>query len=200
MRTGLIYLAGTLAITFTSHAGDIPTASINQITLNVTNFTISISISAQPNRWYALRGYDGPPVGYSGSFPRVRVSDCYFASSSNFILTDIAASLGPSGRTYDVSIYTDGDYCASCATMFCSTVFFRNEVFAPYPFLTSPVISSFELQSTNVLSLTFGEGLYTNTVPVPLDNSDATFFAIFGTNTIPTNVFIDSFHNFETIF
>ena len=162
-----------------------PLVSIDHISLNPTSFYVSIFVSnTVPNIYFALEAYEGEPVGATGGFQRVIVSDWIEATGSTMILYDTSAPLSQSGRTYNVAIASElgGEYILGA-----------NEVYAPYPFFTSPDISSIIVTPTNsgqVLAITYGEGLYTNTVYVSSDDATG-FIRVKGTNNIPTNAIVE---------
>ena len=166
-------------------AQDPPMVSIDHISLNPTNFYVSIIVSnTHSGVYFALEAYEGEPVGSTGGVQRTIVSDWVEGTGSSFILYDKSAPLSQFGRTYNVALALEigGFYILGA-----------NEVYAPYPFFTSPDISSIVVTPTNtgqVLAITYGEGLYTNTVYV--SNDDATgFIRVKGTNNIPTNAVIE---------
>lgn len=175
-----IALSATPAISY-----DIPWITLENISLNPTSFYVSIKVTnTVPQKYFALEAYEGEPVGSTGGVERAIVSDWVQGTGSSLILYDTSAPLSQSGRTYNVAITPDiGDFY----------ILGPNEVYAPYPFFTSPVISSITVTSTNtgqVLTITYGEGLYANTVSV--SNDDATgFIRVKGTNNIPTNAVIE---------
>jgi hypothetical protein len=134
--------------------------------------------------WFLL-AHDG--LYSSGVF--YKVTDCYQPTGTNIVLTDFSAPLTPTGRTYAGAFYMTEDEC--CCTdphcHECGYVMARNVVFAPYPFFSNPVISSLSVTS-GAISVTYGEGLYTNTVLYPtISSSDACFFWITSSNPLPTN-------------
>jgi len=158
--------------------------AIDHISLNPTNFYVSIIVSnTHSGMYFALEAYEGEPVGSTGGVQRAIVSDWVEGTGASFILYDKSAPLPQSGRTYNVAILLDGtDYILGA-----------NEVYAPYPFFTSPDISSIIVTPTNtgqVLAITYGEGLYTNTVYVSSDDATG-FIRVKGTNNIPTNAVIE---------
>ena len=173
-------LSATPAISF-----DIPWITLEDISLNPTSFYVSINVTnTWSNLYFALEGYEGEPVGSTGGVERTIVSDWVQGTGSSLVLYDTSAPLSQSGRTYNVAITPDigGFYILG-----------PNEIYAPYPFFTSPIISSNIVTPTNtgqVLTITYGEGLYANTVIV--SNDDATgFIRVKGTNNIPTNAVIE---------
>ena len=180
-------IAGACHAIFATSAisGDIPWITLEDISLNPTSFYVSINVTnTWSNMYFALEGYEGEPVGSTGWVERAIVSDWVQGTGSSLILYDTSAPLSQSGRTYNVAITPDigGFYILG-----------PNEIYAPYPFFTSPIISSFIVTPTNtgqVLTITYGEGLYANTVIV--SNDDATgFIRVKGTNNIPTNAVIE---------
>ena len=166
-------------------AQDIPWGAIESLHLNPTSFYVSISVShTVPDCYFALEAYEGPPVGHTGGFQRVIVSAWEEGNGSSLVLYDTSTPLSYSGRTYNVALTPapPGDYLLG-----------PNEVFAPYPFFTAPVISAFKAlppNGSNRLAVTFGEGLYTNTVYIP-DEGPSGFIRIRGTNPIPTNAVVE---------
>ena len=180
-------IAGAFSAIFTTSAisNDIPWITLENISLNPTNFYVSISVT---NTWsphyFALEAYEGEPVGSTGGVERVIVSDWVQGTGSSLVLYDTSAPLSQSGRTYNVAVSPDagGFYILG-----------PNEIYAPYPFFTSPIISSIIVTPTNtghVLSITYGEGLYSNTVYVPEDEATG-FIRVSGTNKIPTNAALE---------
>lgn len=164
---------------------DIPWASIEDISLNPTSFYVSVIVSnTLSSRYFALEAYEGEPVGPTGGVERVIVSDWVEGTDSTLVLHDTSAPLSRSGRTYNVAIALDiGD----------EYILGPNEVYAPYPFFTSPVISSITATPTHtgpVLAITYGEGLYAHTVHVSGDDATG-FIRVKGTNNIPTNAVIE---------
>ncbi|MGD9782193.1 MAG: hypothetical protein AB7V14_08590 [Kiritimatiellia bacterium] len=164
---------------------DIPWITLEDVSLNPTSFYVSINVTnTWSNFYYALEAYEGEPVGPTGGFARVIVSDWLEGTGSYLILHDTSAPLSKSGRTYNAAITPEigGEYILG-----------PNEVYAPYPFFTSPDISAIASVPTNaghVLAITYGEGLYTNTTYVPADAA-AGFLRIKGTNNIPTNAVVE---------
>lgn len=180
-------LAGACHAIFATSAisGDIPWITLENISLNPTSFYVSINVTnTWPQYYFALEAYEGEPVGSSGGVERTIVSDWVQGTGSSLVLHDTSAPLSQSGRTYNVAVTPDigGFYILG-----------PNEIYAPYPFFTSPVISSIVVTPTNpgqALAVTYGEGLYAHTVIVP--NDDATgFIRVKGTNNIPTNAVIE---------
>ena len=173
----------TLSATPAVAQGD-PWISIENISLNPTTFYVSIIVSNTfSNEYYALEAYEGAPVGATGGFERVIVSDWVQGTGSSLILYDTSAPLSQSGRTYNAALLYDGS----------EYILGPNEVFAPYPFFTSPVISSIASVPTDtghVLAITYGEGLYTNTVYISGDDATG-FIRVTGTNHIPTNAVVE---------
>ena len=162
-----------------------PLVSIDHISLNPTNFYVSIIVSNTHSGYYfALEAYEGAPVGSTGGVERAIVSDWVEGTGSSFILYDESTPLSPSGRTYNVAVALDaGEFYVLGA----------NEVYAPYPFFTSPDISGIVVAPTNtgqVLAITYGEGLYTNTVYVSSD-ANVGFIRVKGMNNIPTNAVVE---------
>ena len=164
---------------------DIPWITLENISLNPTSFYVSINVT---NTWspyyFALEAYEGEPVGSTGGVERAIVSDWVQGTGSALVLYDTSAPLSQSGRTYNVAVTPDigGFYILG-----------PNEIFAPYPFFRSPDISSIIVTPTNagqVLAITYGEGLYTNTVYVLSDEASG-FIRVKGTNNIPTNAVIE---------
>ena len=175
-----IALSATPAISY-----DIPWITLENISLNPTSFYVSIKVTnTVPQEYFALEAYEGEPVGSTGGVERAIVSDWVQGTGSSMILYDTSAPLSQSGRTYNVAITPDiGDFY----------ILGPNEVYAPYPFFTSPVISSITVTPTNtghVMAITYGEGLYANTVYVPSDDATG-YIRIKGTNNIPTNAVIE---------
>ena len=166
-------------------ADDIPWITLENISLNPTSFYVSINVTnTWPPCYFALEAYEGEPVGSTGGVERAIVSDWVQGTGSSLVLHDTSAPLSPSGRTYNVAITPDiGEFY----------ILGPNEIYAPYPFFTSPVISSIVVTPTNTgqfLTITYGEGLYAHTVVV--SNGDATgFIRVKGTNNIPTNAVIE---------
>lgn len=164
-----------------------PMVSIDHISLDPTNFYVSIIVSnTLSDRYFALEAYEGEPVGSTGGVERVIVSDWVEGTGSSFILYDTSAPLSQSGRTYNVAIAFDLDDLDFY-------ILGANEVYAPYPFFTSPDISSIIVSPTNTghaLAITYGEGLYTNTVYVASDDTTG-FIRVKGTNNIPTNAVVE---------
>jgi hypothetical protein len=166
-------------------SADIPWITLENVSLNPTSFYVSVQVTNAWSKYYfALEAYEGEPVGAAGGFARTIVSDWVKGTDSSLILHDTSAPLSQSGRTYNVAVtLAIGEFY----------ILGPNEVFAPYPFFTSPVISSITSVPTNtghVLAVTYGEGLYRHTVYVPNDD-DAQFIRIKGTNHIPTNAVIE---------
>lgn len=183
----LAWIAGAGLAGFAAPAGsqDIPWAEIDHVSLNPTSFYVSVQVAnAWAPRYFALEAYEGEPVGSAGGVQRAIVSDWVQGADATLLLHDTSAPLSPSGRTYNVAIAMDlGDFY----------VLGPNEVHAPYPFFMSPVISSIVSVPTNagsLLAVTYGEGLYTNTVYVPSDGP-AQFIRVRGTNHVPTNAAIE---------
>ena len=174
-----------IALYATPAVAQAPWISIENISLNPTSFYVSVNVTdALSCCYFALEAYEGEPVGPTGGFERVIVSDWVKGTDSSLVLYDTSAPLSQSGRTYNVALTPEiGE----------EYILGPNEVFAPYPFFTSPDISSFVVTPTStgqVLAITYGEGLYANTVIV--SNDDATgFFRVKGTNNIPTNAIIE---------
>ena len=166
-------------------ADDIPWITLENISLNPTSFYVSINVTnTWPQCYFALEAYEGEPAGSTGGVERAIVSDWVQGTGSSLVLHDTSAPLSPSGRTYNVAITPDiGEFY----------ILGPNEIYAPYPFFTSPVISSIVVTPTNTgqfLTITYGEGLYAHTVIV--SNDDATgFIRVKGTNNIPTNAVIE---------
>jgi len=176
----VITLSATPAI-----SSDIPWITLEDISLNPTSFYVSINVTNTWSQWYfALEAYEGEPVGPTGGFARVIVSDWVKGTDSSLVLYDTSAPLSQSGRTYNVAITWEiGE----------EYILGPNEVYAPYPFFTSPHISSITLMPTNtgdVFAITYGEGLYTNTVYVSSDGATG-FIRVKGTNNIPTNAVVE---------
>ena len=176
---------GCLAFSAAAMAWDAPWIALADISLNPTSFYVSIHVTNTWSQFYfALEGYEGEPVGPTGGFDRVIVSDWTKGTDSDLVLHDTSTPLSPSGRTYNVAIAPEiGPFY----------VLGPNEVFAPYPFFTSPCISAITVMPTptgRVLAITYGEGLYTHTVYVP-DEGTAGFIRVKGTNHIPTNAVIE---------
>ena len=168
-------------------AQDPPLVAIDQISLDPVDFYVSILVSnTLADKYFALEAYEGEPAGATGGFERVIVSDWVEGTGSSLILHDKSAPLSQLGRTYNVAIAFDlGDLDFY--------ILGANEVFAPYPFFASPVISSIASVPTkagHVLAITYGEGLYTNTVHVSGDAA-AGFIRVKGSNNIPTNAVIE---------
>jgi hypothetical protein len=164
---------------------DIPVASIEHISLNPSNFYVSVRVNTVPERYgYCLLAYEGPPQGYSGDVQRIRVSDCVGGGDGSVVLLDTSTPLSPSGRTYTAGIAIDVNECTNGCE-----ILGVNEVYAPYPYFTNPVISEISISSTSVYGhqLIYGEGLYTNRLAIRATNPVA-FFRISGTNHIPTNI------------
>ena len=162
-----------------------PMVSIDQISLNPTNFFVSIIVSnTHSGVYFALEAYEGAPVGSTGGVVRSIVSDWVEGTGSSFSLYDKSTPLSQSGRTYNVAVALEvGEFYILGA----------NEAYAPYPFFTAPDISSITVIPTNTghtLAITYGEGLYTNTVYVSSDD-DLGFIRVKGTNNIPTNAVIE---------
>ena len=185
-RYAAIIAGACNAIIATSAMADnIPWITLENISLNPTSFYVSINVTnTWPPCYFALEAYEGEPVGSTGGVERAIVSDWVQGTGSSLVLHDTSAPLSPSGRTYNVAITPDiGEFY----------ILGPNEIYAPYPFFTSPIISSFIVTPTNtgqVLTITYGEGLYANTVIV--SNDDATgFIRVKGTNNIPTNAVIE---------
>ena len=182
-------IAGACIAAFAAPAKsqDPPMVSIDHISLDPTNFFVSIIVSnTLSDRFFALEAYEGAPVGSTGGVERAIVSDWVEGTGSSFILYDTSAPLSQSGRTYNVAIAFDAEDVDFY-------VLGANEVFAPYPFFTSPDISSIVAIPTNTghaLAITYGEGLYTNTVYVSSDD-DLGFIRVKGTNNIPTNAVVE---------
>jgi hypothetical protein len=173
-------LAATSALSF-----DIPWITLEHVSLNPTSFYVSIQVTnTVPQAYFALEAYEGKPVGATGGVARAIVSDWVQGTGSSLILYDTSAPLSQSGRTYNVALTPDiGEFY----------ILGPNEVYAPYPFFTSPVISSITPMPTNtgdVIAITYGEGLYHHTVYVPTDDA-AQFVRVKGTNNIPTNAVIE---------
>jgi hypothetical protein len=168
-------------------SSDIPWITLEDISLNPTTFYVSILVTnTLTGKYFALQAYEGEPVGATGGFERVIVSDWTEGTGSAMMLYDTSGPLSYSGRTYNVAIafdVEDLDYY----------ILGPNEVYAPYPFFTSPVISSITTVPTNTgqaLAITYGEGLYSNTVFVSSDNATG-FIRVKGTNNIPTNAVVE---------
>ena len=162
-----------------------PTVEINHISLNPTSFYVSTKVAnTVPLRYFALEAYEGEPVGANGGVQRTIVSDWTEGTGSTLILNDTSAPLSQSGRTYNVAVtFQPGE----------EYILGVNEAYAPYPFFTSPAITSITFTPTNTgneLAITYGEGLYTNTVYIPGGNTTG-FFRVMGTNHIPTNAVIE---------
>ena len=181
--TAMIVGACIVLHTTPAVAQGIPWISIEDVSLNPTSFYVSIIVSnTSSNKYYALEAYEGAPVGATGGFERVIVSDWVQGTGSSLILHDTSAPLPQSGRTYNAALLLDGnDYILG-----------PNEVYAPYPYFTAPVISSIAPVPTNtgVWAITYGEGLYANTVYVS-DAPAAGFIRVKGTNHIPTNAVVE---------
>ena len=175
-----IALAATPAL-----SSDIPWITLEDVSLNPTSFYVSVHVTNAWSKYYfALEAYEGEPAGAAGGFERAIVSDWVKGTDSSLVLYDTSAPLAQSGRTYNVAV-----------TLAIGELYILgpNEVFAPYPFFTSPVISSIASVPTNtghVLAITYGEGLYRHTVHVPNDAA-AQFIRIKGTNHIPTNSVVE---------
>ena len=166
-------------------AQDIPSSAIDHISLNPTSFYVSILVSnTLSDRFFALEAYEGEPVGATGGVQRTIVSDWVEGTDSSLILYDTSAPLSPSGRTYNVAITLEiGDFY----------ILGPNEVYAPYPFFPAPVISSIAVTPTDTgqdLAITYGEGLYTNTIHIASDDATG-FIRIRGTNHVPTNAVVE---------
>ena len=166
-------------------AQDSPTSAINHVSLNPTSFYVAILVSNTLSEcFFALEAYEGEPVGATGGVQRTIVSDWVEGTDSSLILYDTSAPLSASGRTYNVAITPEiGEFY----------ILGPNEVYAPYPIFTSPVISSIAVTPTDTgqdLAITYGEGLYTNTVHVLSDDATG-FIRIKGTNHIPTNAVVE---------
>lgn len=168
-------------------ASDIPWITLEHICLNPSNFYVSILVTnTLPNKYFALEAYKGEPVGATGGVERVIVSDWTEGTGSAMILYDTSGPLPFSGRTYNVAIAFDVEDLDFY-------ILGPNEVYAPYPFFSSPVISSIISVPTNtgqVLAVTYGEGLYSNTVYFASDDATG-FIRIKGTNNIPTNAVVE---------
>lgn len=189
--TAIIAGACSAILATSAISDDIPWITLENISLNPTSFYVSINVTNTWSQYYfALEAYEGEPVGSTGGVERAIVSDWVQGTGSSLVLHDTSAPLAQSGRTYNVAVAPDigGFY-----------VLGPNEIYAPYPFFTSPAISSIIVTPTNtgqVLSITYGEGLYTNTVIVSNDNATG-FIRVKGTNNIPTNAIIE--HNADPI-
>ena len=164
---------------------DIPWIALEDIGLNPTSFYVSVRVTNAWSQYYfALEAYNGEPVGPTGGVVRTIVSDWVKGTDSALVLHDVSAPLSQSGRTYNVAASPEigGFYILG-----------PNEVYAPYPFFTSPDITAIASVPTNVghvLAITYGEGLYSNTAYVPADDATG-FIRINGTNNIPTNAIIE---------
>ncbi len=187
-------IAGVCIAIFATPArsSDIPWISLEDISLNPTSFYVSINVTNAWSKYYfALEAYEGEPVGATGGVERVIVSDWVKGTDSSLLLYDTSAPLSQSGRTYNVAVTPEvGELY----------ILGPNEIFAPYPFFTSPDISSITSVPTNtghVLAITYGEGLYSNTVYVPADEATG-FIRVKGTNNIPTNAALECITNLNT--
>lgn len=173
-----------------------PTFTLEEVSLNPTNFFVSLRFSGintnlAPDYFMALHAYDGPPIGFTGA-PRVRVSDCYHPTGSVQILVDKSSPLPLEGRTYDAFV-TRGEPCCLEPTGICNRVYYKEEVYAPYPLLTNPVIAAVGMDPTNLVAqirITVGQDLYTNTHAFNATNPSG-FFRMIGTNLFPTNAVIE---------
>ena len=170
-------------------AAQVPLASVEQIALDPSNFTVSVRITNTiPSRYFCLIAYDGPPVGLSTSAPRARVSDCFEGLSDSIVLVDMSAPLSYSGRTYAAGLAVDMSSCSNPVGDG-SRILGANECYAPYPFLSNTVIMPLRVLMTdsNVqVQATYGEGLYTNTVSM-FETNALVFYRIHGTNNLLTN-------------
>ena len=164
-----------------------PMVSIDQISLNPTSFYVSVVVSNNlADKYFALEAYEGEPVGATGGVARAIVSGWVEGTGTSFVLYDTSAPLSQSGRTYNVAIAFDAEDLGFY-------ILGANEAYAPYPFFASPDISSIVAMPTNaghVLAITYGEGLYTNTVYISSDDAKG-FIRVKGTNNIPTNAVIE---------
>lgn len=177
-------------------SGQSASFTLEEVSLNPTNFFVALRFSftntnLAPDYYMALYGYDGPPVGFTGA-PRVRVSDCYHVTNTSLLLVDTSSPLPLAGRTYDAFV-TRGEPCCLEPTGSCNRVLYKDEVFAPYPFLTNPVVSGVCLDVTSLVAqirITVGQDLYTNSHSFPLTDPSG-FFRLLGTNLFPTNAAIE---------
>ena len=188
-----IWAGACIAIWATpARSDDIPWITLEDISLNPTSFYVSIQVTnAWSHFYYALEAYEGVPVGATGGVERVIVSDWVQGTDSSMVLHDTSAPLSQSGRTYNV---------AATPEVGAFYLLGPNEVYAPYPFFTSPVISAIAVAPTNaghVLAITYGEGLYTNQFHVSNANAKG-FFRVTGTNHIPTNAAIECITDLDT--
>lgn len=170
-----------------------PLASVEHVTLNPSNFIVSVRITNTIlNRYFCLMAYDGPPVGLSTGAPRVRVSDCYEGLSDSIVLIDISAPLSHSGRTYAAGLAPDMSSCSNPVPEG-MRILGANECYAPYPFFSNTVIMPLRvlLTDSNVqVQATYGEALYTNTVCL-FETNELVYYRIRGTNNVPTNTVIE---------
>ena len=171
-----------------------PMAVIEDVSLNPTNFAVTVRITnSVPHHVYTLMAYDGPPAGWGPGVVREKVSDCVEATTDTLLLVDQSSPLGEAGRTYVVAIFGDVETCSGDLTFY-PIVYSRDEVYAPYPFFSNVVISASSIttnESGPIHRIEYGEGLYSNVFLSPVDTNRTGFYRLAGSNNIPTNAFVE---------
>lgn len=181
-----LVLLGVLILPAAAMAQGAPLASVAAVTLDNTNFFVSVQLdNVRTSHVWFLISHDGP--GETAQF--TKVTDCVMPSSTSMVITDVSAPLPYEGRTYYGATYL-GSLCC-CTNLSCSEcgkVLTKNAVYVPYPFFSNPVISAVSIPADGVTCVTYGEGLYTNTVAISnFPGAGAGFLWVWSSNNIPTN-------------